>query len=185
MKDLETKWQTALVLLNTSAIIFLICFIYLHPRPKLAYVDSARLIASYKGMTKARAEYANKAKAWQSRIDTLTNDLHSAVQGYNQEATKLSLAEKQIRRADLERKKTQLEEYERAIRVKAQEADMNSTKLVLTEINKFLEGYGKEHGYSFILVANQVGSLAYADNTLDVTDSALLQLNETYSKALK
>jgi outer membrane protein len=169
----------AIALSNTIAVFGLVAYLFSQPPHKVAYVDSARLVGEYDGMKKARADYALKTKQWQAQIDTLNADFRSALRTYSKRIDQADEASKQRLRADTERKRHQVEEFEKSIRAKAQQEDARSTQLVLVEINKFLDGYGKAHGYSFILAANQAGSLAFADKQLDITDDVIAALNRT------
>lgn len=169
----------AFALANSIAILGLVAYLFFQSHHKVAYVDSTRLVSDYEGMKKARAAYALKTKKWQSQIDTLNEDFRASLRTYSKSIEKVDEVTKKSLRTGVELKKRQVEEFEKAIHAKAQQEDVRNTQLVLVEINKFLDDYGKEHGYSFILAANQAGSLAFADKGLDITDDVLAQLNHT------
>ena len=44
-------------------------------KPKLAYVDSTKLIQQYQGMKDAVKIYQGKAAVWQANVDTLAAEL--------------------------------------------------------------------------------------------------------------
>lgn len=176
---MSMKRYMAVALANSIAIFGLVAYLVVKSHPTVAYVDSTRLVSEYDGMKKARAAYALKAKKWQGQIDTLNEDFRSSLRTYSQSVEQADEINKRRLRTQVDSKKRQVEEFERATRAKAQQEDVQNTQLVLVEINKFLDDYGKKHNYCFILAANQAGSLAYADKGLDITDEVLAQLNHT------
>jgi len=83
-------------------------------------------------------------------------------------------------RKQINYKKQELAQYQKAIQEKA--ADENSKLMgsVVAQINGFLTRYGKEHNYKMILIANSSGTIAYAKDGLDITNVVLEELNNEY-----
>ena len=51
---------------------------------------------------------------------------------------------------------------------------------ILTQINQYMKDFGKQNGYTFIFGADGTGGLMYADEARDVTEAAIVFINEKY-----
>jgi outer membrane protein len=146
------------------------------------YVDSVRLINGYKGMEEARKEYDKKTTTWKANVDTLAFELQQALVRYERERQKLSAKERQDMENNLRGKQNQLSEYQKAVDAQARDEDEKMTKEVIDKINSYLKRHGKERGYKLVIAANQYGTVAYADEGLDITDEVLEGLNKEYER---
>jgi outer membrane protein len=144
----------------------------------LAYVDSAKLLNSYQAMIKAKKAYAVKAQGWQANIDTLTQDVQKAISQYEQLRATSSARERELSLKLIKAKQNELANYQQAIQATAQQEESKSTRLVVSQVNAFLEKYGQDHGYDLILIATPSGSIAYAKKGLDLTDEVITELNQ-------
>lgn len=139
---------------------------------RIAYIDAARILREYKGAVDARKELEGKTQQWQANIDTLTADVQKAISEYEASQKKDQAGRNRIRE-----KQNQLTRYQQAIQQNATEEEAKATSQVVEKVNAFLATYGKEHGYKLILIANQVGTIAYAAEGMDITDEVLKILN--------
>lgn len=139
---------------------------------KIAYVDATKILQGYNGAIEARKELDGKIKQWQANIDTLTADVQKAISEYEASRKKDDHARDLIRE-----KQEQLSRYQRAIQQNAAEEESKANRHVVEKVNTFLAAYGKEHDYKLILIANQVGTIAYAAEGMDITDDVLKMIN--------
>jgi len=146
----------------------------------IAVVRSPELIQGFKAMKDAQARYGDKQKAWQANLETLEEDLQSAMNEYRAQYARLSNDEVQKRREQLEQKRSNYEEYSRALQEKAAEEENTMMQGVLNQINSFVMDYGEEHGYEVILGTTSAGSVLYGRETVDITDEILKALNAAY-----
>lgn len=149
---------------------------------RIAYVDSVRLLNDYQAMRDARKAYAVKSRKWQANIDTLSADVQRAIRTYERSVSKMTPKERALSTELLHTKQKELVNYQRAIQESAQQEDTKSTQQVVTQVNAFLERYGKQHNYDLILVATPSGSIAYAKSGLDLTEDVATELNKEYIK---
>ncbi len=155
-------------------------YIFVNKPKPLAYIDVAKIIEKYQGMTDARKSYQQKTTVWQSNIDTLKVELDKVFQDYGKNASKMTAKEAELSRELLKTKEQQYLQYKDNIRQKAMEEDKKMTETVLLKVNLFLKEYGNSKGYAFIFAANGNGSMAYADERLDITEEVLVKLNQAY-----
>jgi len=147
---------------------------------KVVYVDSSKLLNQYKGMEAARAAYQQKAGAWKANIDTLANEIQQQIFKYEKEGKSMTAKERQLSQELIRNKQKQFADYQQAMNTQAQQEDAKMTQEVVTQINAYLKKYGEAKGYKIILAATQYGNLAYADESLDITDEVLAGLNKEY-----
>lgn len=156
-----------------------------HQRRQIAYVDSVKLLNGYKAMINARKAYTAKSRTWQANIDTLAAGVEQAMRAHERKVAAMTPKERSLSTDLLRAKQKELIDYQRAIRESAQQEDTKETQQVVTQVNTFLERYGKAHGYDLILVATPSGTIAYAKPGLDVTEEVVNELNLEYSSAGK
>lgn len=146
----------------------------------LVYVDSARLLNGYKGMTDARATFQQKAVVWRANVDTLINEIQNDIKKFEKESAGMTAKERDLTRQLLQTKQQQLADYQKATNEKATQEDNQMTKQVLDEVNLFIKDYGKKKGLRIILAATDYGNIAYAKEGIDITDEILEGLNKKY-----
>lgn len=71
-------------------------------------------------------------------------------------------------------------QYNEAVTSKYKEEEDKMLQGVLNQVNSFVEKYGKEKGYDIILGTTLSGSMLYGENTMDITDEVLAELNKNY-----
>lgn len=172
---------------QTSIGLFVITFIailYLYynsfAAPTIVYVDTNQLLENYEGMKEARQAYQEKANQWQANIDTLKAELDREVQQYQSSKKNMTRKEQDLNQKLIETKRKQFIDYQKGIQQKSQQEDYQMTEQVLTEVNTFIEAYGKQKGYTMILGANASGSIIYAKEPLDITEALQQALNDNY-----
>lgn len=55
------------------------------------------------------------------------------------------------------------------------------TDQIMKKINEYVDGYGKDRGYTFILGADGNGTIMHAEDVKDVTDDVLKFINSSYN----
>lgn len=180
-KNRQTIFNAAIAVSLASFFIYF----FLIRNEKIAYVDSAKLLNGYKAMTDARGEYEKKATTWKANVDTLMNDVQNQIKKYERAAGSMSASERQMAQELIRTKQKQLNDYQQALQQTAGEEDARLTQKVVSQVNSFLERYGKKHSYKIILVANQTGNIAYASEGMDITEKVVEELNNEYSKPAK
>jgi outer membrane protein len=174
------KFLVSIGIVNLLAVIALSVYIFMSDQ-KIVYVNSNKLLNSYKGMADARAEYEKKTSTWKANIDTLASEIQRQIFKYEEQASSMTAKERQLSQELVRTKQKQFSEYQQAVSTQAQQEDSKITGEVITQVNAYLKKYGEEKGYKIILAATEYGNLAYADDGLDITDEVLEGLNKEYS----
>jgi outer membrane protein len=175
----QQRIQNVILLILVGATLFIL----LRPSsPKIAYIDSVRLLDQYRGMLDAKKGYAQKAAKWQSSIDTLSYEVKKSISDYERALAAGTAKEKELAKQLIRVKQKQLVIYQKYLHKTAQDENTKETQLVLKQVNEFLNKYGKQHKFDIVFIANQSSNIAYADSMLDITDKVLIDLNSNYRK---
>ena len=144
-------------------------------------MDSAKLLNGYQGMIDARGAYQKKATTWKANIDTLSVEVQDAIKRYEKESIGMSKKEKELSQELIRTKQKQLMDYQRAMNEKAAQEDSEMTSQVIEQVNAHITKFGQENGYQIIMAATEYGNVAYADESLDMTNEVLEGLNNSYN----
>ena len=145
--------------------------------PKLAYVENAKVLESYKVMQDARAQYKQQAEAWQANLDTLKHTVQQELDAYNQVKATLPFTERRSREEQLAQRQQQYFSYKKAISDKAVVEEAHLTQEVVRKADTFMRQYGEEHGYDIVFAATEVGTIVYGKQGTDITQEVIKALN--------
>jgi outer membrane protein len=175
--------KISIFLSTVSLIAVVVLGVYVYKmNDRLVYVNTTKLLESYKGMQDARASYSEKLAIWKANTDSLATDLQRRIDEYKKKASKLSEKEKELTEELLAAKQKQLVEYQNATSMQARQEDTQMTSMVINQINAFLKDYGDAQGYKIVLAATEYGNVAYAEEGLDITEKVIEELNKRYKK---
>ncbi|KIA95263.1 hypothetical protein OC25_07930 [Pedobacter kyungheensis] len=163
------------------SLIILCIYMFFLQKDEIAYVDSSKIIAEFKGAEEAKKAFEQKTKSWKLNIDSLTTEVQNSIKKYEKDLATMPVKEQQLSKQLLDSKQKQLLDYQNAIRQKAQQEDGKLSQNVVAQINAYLVKYGKSHQYKLILIANQSGTIAYAREGLDITKDVIEGLNNDYT----
>ncbi|PKP02121.1 MAG: hypothetical protein CVU14_03990 [Bacteroidetes bacterium HGW-Bacteroidetes-9] len=118
-------------------------------------------------LKKKQAAFEKDAAYFQDQVNKKTISEASAQEIYSQ------LMGEQQKLYDLR------EQY--SSEISKQEYDLNL--LLLDSLNNFLKRYNKNAGFDYILSFNKGGSILTANDSLDITNEVILELNKEYAKS--
>lgn len=174
-----SKFQIGINVLFTLVISFIL-YAHFTTARKVVYVDSVKLLNNYEGMVAAKKAFQLKATGWQANIDTLANEVKTAILDYEKSSARMTAKERQLSEELIKTKQSQLAQYQQAMNAQAQQEDQKMTTDVITQVNAYLKKFGEQKGYTIILAATEYGNIAYADAALEVTEEVLEGLNKEY-----
>ena len=128
-------------LVNLLVLCLFISYYFTNDTSRIAYVDSNKLVNGYKGMQKARQEYEQKAAGWKANIDTLISEVKTQIMDYEKASARMTERERKLSQELIRTKQKQLEEYQQAMNMKAQEEDRQMTANVLSQVNAYITRY--------------------------------------------
>jgi len=150
---------------------------------KIAYVDVEEIMKEYKG-TKASEELIKvKSEKLRAELDSSYTGFQNKVMDYQQKAPKMSPNKRAQTEQLLMQEKQINDQRQQEIQQQLQTLSEESLKKLSQELKDFVQKYAKEKGYNYILgTSGIIGTVMYAEETADITDDVLLQLNKSYKE---
>jgi len=176
----QSKYLWIGIVLIIAFQVFSFSYSYLKSSEEIVYIDNAKLLNNYLGMTEARKEFETKSLSWKANIDTLVNEVTVAIKDFEKNNAQMSKKEQQLSKGLIKTKQQHLQNYQQAIQQQSAQADAQMTEEVLTKVNAFLSAYGEKNNYRIIMGANSSGNIIYAEDGLDITEEVLDALNKQY-----
>jgi outer membrane protein len=165
-----------MIFIGVISIATLTSVIYIYAKqPKMAYVRVPYLYDNFEYKKEMQAKMTNVLQGRKSVLDSL--ELHLKIlSGHLQNEKKPD--EKEIQQFSDEREKylTKKQQFE--------EDDNNASKRyadeILKQLTQYVDDYGRENGYTYILGAEGSGAIMSADERNDITNAVLIYINEKY-----
>lgn len=152
--------------------------------PRIAYIDTDKLLDSYQAMVTARHQYQREKQEWQQNLTTLGEETQQAIKQAQQAAKSASSTEKIARDREARLKQEQLLNYQQAISKQEPEEMQRLTQPVIASVNRYITTYSREHQYSLVLTTAGQGDVVYSDSKLDITADVVKNLNKYLADSL-
>lgn len=146
----------------------------------MVYVDVNKLLEGYKRTKIVKAEFDEKAKTMKANVDSLVSNWQEELKGYEKERINMSKKELELKQELLANQQQQINNYQQAVQKQLVEEDKKITQTVINDINDFVKEYGKKQGYKVIFGATGNGTIMYGEESSDLTDQVLEQLNKEF-----
>lgn len=147
---------------------------------KIAYVRSQDLIYAYTGMQEMQLKFQDQSQQWENNLDTLKMEYQKSLSNYQQHMEQLNASERKTREEILYAQKNNLIQYSETIKNKSQEEEQKMLEGVLNQVNNFVEKYAINHNYDLILGTTLSGSILYGEETIDITQDIIKEININY-----
>ena len=136
--------------------------------PKTGYVDNIKLFGDFTG----KKELEQKLNAEKSSLDRGLDSLRlqlGALQQTVPNSEQFQLAKMNYERSMME------------AQTAYQQADAQYTEQIWTQINTYIQDYGKENGYDYIFGTTGGGNLMYGSEGYDLTELITQYINDKYA----
>ena len=164
------------------SIITFISIISCQQSNKIGFVDNAKLINEYQEKIEIQKKLQEKIKLYELKRDSVR-------QSFQLEINEAELKSRSMSQAELQKLSQELQQKDQIINQRdqfdqqqiAQESQRQNDSLII-KVRSFVENYGLNHGYDYILGSNEAGSVMYGKKSNDLTQTILDALNEKYAK---
>ncbi|GGW57226.1 periplasmic chaperone for outer membrane proteins Skp [Winogradskyella epiphytica] len=145
---------------------------------KIAFVDNTKVVNEFNKKKDFEAKFKTKIEKFNKKADSLQQMIQVEAQAFQTRAAKIGQAKAEEEYNALVQKK-QMQDYqlgseEKALQTEGQ-AQIDS---LVKEVKEFIKDYGKTNGYTYILGANEAGSVLYGTDANDITEEVLESLNK-------
>lgn len=157
----------------------LVMFISCKNQDKIGFIDNVKVVNEYYKKLEFESSFQKKIDAFNKKSDSLQNAIQLEAQLWQNRSTKVDqrTAEKEYETL-LQKKQLQdfqLNNEERQLQQEGQQR----LDTIVKEVKQFVNDYGKANGYTFILGANEAGSVLYGSDSKDITEEVLQELNKS------
>ncbi len=157
-------------------------FIIMPKNNKLVYVETGILLNEYEGMKQARIKIEDNNKKLGAEVDSLIQMFQSDLKAYEKDRKKMSKKERELKEELLRTRQQQVNNFQQAKQIQAQEEEQKITQTQMNRINDFIKVYGQKKGYTYILGANGSGNVVYAEEAYNITKEVIEGLNKQYKE---
>lgn len=157
----------------TTLVVFSSC----QEQDKIAFVDNAKVVKEFNKKKDFEAKFQTKIDAFNKKADSLDKAIQIEAQDFQARAQKMNQSKAEQEYQALRQKK-QMQDYqlgneEKMLQVEGQK----EIDTLVKQVKAFVKDYGKKNGYTFILGANEAGSVMYGSEDKDITDAVIKALN--------
>lgn len=150
------------------------------PKPKIAYIDSGKLLIAFSESAKIQNELKAEDEKWQTDLKKLQDSLKVAVDNMSKEYDNATPARKKELQDNLSARNQQINNFRQANMRKMDEMQQKKMSGVVEKVNIFVAEYGKKKHYSVILGTGPGGNIIFGNQAYDITDKVVAGLNERY-----
>ncbi len=162
----------------SSIMVFL--FQMFFPKPKIAYIDSGKLLIAFSESAKIQNELKTEDEKWQADLKKLQDSLKVSIDIMSNEYDNATPARKKDLQDNLSARNQQINNFRQANLRKMDEMRQKKMTGVVEKINIFVAEYGKKKHYSVILGTGPGGNIIFGNQAYDITDEVAAGLNERY-----
>ncbi len=149
---------------------------------KIAYIDNARVVNEYQKKVDFEKIFQVKVTAFNKKADSLEKAIQIEAQLFQAKAAQMSQTNAETEYQALLQKK-QMQDYQMQGEEQTLQGEgQKQIDTLIKEVKAFVKDYGKKNGYSYILGANDAGSVLYGLESNDITQTVLDALNSDLKK---
>ena len=159
------------------ALVTLAFFTSCQKQDKIAFVDNAKVVKEFNKKKNFEAKFQTKIDAFNKKADSLDKAIQMEAQAFQTRAQKMNQSKAEQEYQALVQKK-QMQDYQLGNEEKLLKAEgQKEIDTLVKQVKAFVKDYGKKNGYTFILGANEAGSVMYGAEDKDITDAVIKALN--------
>ena len=147
---------------------------------KVAFVDNSKLLNDYQEKKDIEAKLKGQISAYERKRDSISMAFQTEARAFDAQAKTLPQNVAQKKYNELMQKSQILQQHLQQEEQKIQMESQTQMDSLLSKVKKNIKEYGKQKGYTFILGANDGGSVLYGTEKKDITKEVTEYLNNQY-----
>jgi outer membrane protein len=142
--------------------------------PKIAFINSAAILAQAPGRAEAENKFKGEVAAYQAQLQRMSDSLQTMAANFDKEASKLDSATRVSRARVIQDREAAYQTRARALDSTMQTRQAELIRPIMENLQKVIEQVRVEDGYAMIFdVASQTSVIVAADKNLDITQKVL------------
>ena len=147
---------------------------------KVAFVDNSKLLNDYQEKKDIEAKLKGQISAYERKRDSISMAFQTEARAFDAQAKTLPQNVAQKKYNEQMQKSQILQQHLQQEEQKIQMESQTQMDSLLSKVKKNIKEYGKQKGYTFILGANDGGSVLYGTEKKDITKEVTEYLNNQY-----
>ena len=147
---------------------------------KVAFVDNSKLLNDYQEKKDIEAKLKGQISAYERKRDSISMAFQTEARAFDAQAKTLPQNVAQKKYNELMQKSQILQQHLQQEEQKIQMESQTQMDSLLSKVKKNIKDSGKQKGYTFILGANDGGSVLYGTEKKDITKEVTEYLNNQY-----
>lgn len=147
---------------------------------KVAFVDNSKLLNDYQEKKDIEAKLKGQISAYERKRDSISMAFQTEARAFDAQAKTLPQNVAQKKYNELMQKSQILQQHLQQEEQKIQMESQTQMDSLLSKVKKNIKEYGKQKDYTFILGANDGGSVLYGTEKKDITKEVTEYLNNQY-----
>jgi len=144
---------------------------------KIAYINSAQILAQAPGRAEAEAQFEKEVGAYREQLSRMNDSLNALAAAFDRDAPKLDSVIRETRGKAIRDREAAYQSRARMLDSTMQDRQAQLVKPIMERVQKVIETIRAEDGYAFIFdVGSQTSVVVAADKNLDLTDKVLARL---------
>ncbi len=160
-----------------SVAVFCSINFFILKKQRIACIDTARVLKSYKGIEALSSSIETKNKNFKLALDTLANEFQAAVKEYEKMRSTLSAKEVKEEEAKLRSKQDEYSQFSNSNQEQLKKEELKIVELALERINAQIIRYAKTQNYSAVLSITPTSGIIYVNDYLDITEDIIKLVN--------
>jgi outer membrane protein len=145
--------------------------------PKIAFINSAAILAQAPGRAEAEAKFKSEVTAYQGQLQRMSDSLQTMAAAFDKEAPRLDSVTRETRAQNIRAKETDYQNRARKLDEQMQSRQAELVRPIMEQVQKIIEQIRTEENYSMIFdVGSQASVVVAADKSLDITSKVLTRL---------
>jgi outer membrane protein len=149
---------------------------------KVAFVNNDSILVNYELVKKLKKELQVKGDRYSEEVANKQASFEKDAAYFQEQVQKKTISEESAQEIYAKLMENQQKIYDLKDRYSAElqisESDMNV--VLLDSVMNFLKRYNQKYKFDYILGFNKVGNILYANDTLDITNDVIRELNKEY-----
>lgn len=150
----------------------------------VAYVNNDSILEHYDLVKKLKGELQTKGDRFSAEVANRQSTFEKDAAYFQEQVQKKTISEQSAQEIYASLMENQQKIYDLrdkyAAELQQSEADMNVA--LLDSVMNFLDRYNQKYKFDYILGFNKGGNILYANDTLDITNDVIRELNAEYKK---
>ena len=145
--------------------------------PKIAFINSAAILAQAPGRAEAEAKFKTEVTAYQGQLQRMSDSLQTMAASFDKEAPKLDSTTREARARTIRAKETDYQNRARMLDSTMQTRQAQLVRPIMEQVQRVIEQVRAEENYAMIFdVGSQASVVVAADKSLDITQKILARL---------